>query len=202
MTQSFYHNIKSIKFPKSLKRIDSYAFQSGNYLTEVNLPEDLEYIGVNAFGSCPISKVTIGNKVNCDDGTPFSGTNLTEIIYSGNHIVYIPTDYKKEINIKDGVSVIPENTFNGVKSKKITIPRSVTHVKPSAFVNSVADFIILDQCQLLMQADEVLNFNSYNASSTQFILDIDSVIPAENISGNYTFNMVQILPVILIQKKQ
>lgn len=44
--------ISSIRLPNTLKRIESYAFRENHHLTTITIPENVEYIGTNAFANC------------------------------------------------------------------------------------------------------------------------------------------------------
>ena len=44
--------ISSIRLPNTLKRIESNAFTENHHLTTITIPENVEYIGKNAFANC------------------------------------------------------------------------------------------------------------------------------------------------------
>ena len=44
--------ISSIRLPNTLKRIESNAFTENHHLTTITIPENVEYIGTNAFYGC------------------------------------------------------------------------------------------------------------------------------------------------------
>lgn len=44
--------ISSIRLPNTLKRIESNAFTENHHLTTITIPENVEYIGTNAFANC------------------------------------------------------------------------------------------------------------------------------------------------------
>ena len=67
--------------PNTVKRLGEDAFSGFTWLTEVNLPDALEYIGICAFEGCSgLTSIMIPNTVTEIDGHAFMGcTGLTEI---------------------------------------------------------------------------------------------------------------------------
>ena len=61
----------SVKLPKTLKRIEAGTF-SGSPITEIEIPDSVEYIAGEAFRSCAsLASVTLGRGIRELDGNPF-----------------------------------------------------------------------------------------------------------------------------------
>ncbi len=96
------------------------SFYNCKNLSEIVLPETIEYIGKNAFSYCSILKeINIPNGVTTIGKNSFS--NCKEI---------------KKINISEGVNSICDGAFtNCTKLTQISIPESVTTIGISVFSN-------------------------------------------------------------------
>ena len=80
-----YSGITSISLPPSVKRLADRAF-SNTKIKSIVLPENLEYIGEGAFGSCgELRKITIPAKVETLASAAFSGCEkLYEVLLAEN----------------------------------------------------------------------------------------------------------------------
>lgn len=92
--------ITKVILPKSLKRIETSAFYRMNYLKEITIPENVEYIGVSAFTYCPLTKVISlsANPIPLTNGDPFPGgsgmtKNITLEIPQGSKSKYQAMSY-------------------------------------------------------------------------------------------------------------
>lgn len=74
--------IKTVKLPKTLKRIEQSAFYRLYSLTEITIPENVEYIGMYAFTYCPkLKKVTsLAAEPKPLSSDPFPSTNMNKNI--------------------------------------------------------------------------------------------------------------------------
>ena len=115
-------SLKSITIPDSVTSIGECAFY-GSGLTTVKLPEKLNDIGVDAFGSTPIIK-----------------NQKTEIKYIGSTIISCDTD-AEELTIGDNVTTIASyafmayirDSYSGIASlnnnlKSVIIPKNVKYI--------------------------------------------------------------------------
>lgn len=146
---SNFTNIKSINFPNSLKSIERYAFYSSG-LTEVNLNNQLEIIGAEAFAFTSIQKITIPESVKLIYIRAFSNCySLREINYNAINCTYDALDGTtihylfgaalslQTVNIGNKVEKIPVGAFGGMQSvESIKLPDSVKEVQDYAFNNS------------------------------------------------------------------
>ena len=141
--------VKNISFPDSLKTIERYAFYS-SYLTEVNLNNQLETIGVEAFSFTFIQRITIPENVKNIYKKAFSNCFLLqEVNYNaincnydaleGTDIYYLfgAALSLKTVNIGNRVEKIPKGAFGGLQRvENIKLPDSVKEVESCAFFNS------------------------------------------------------------------
>ena len=61
--QHFPATLRHIELPKSLKRIEDYTFENCGQLKDINVPEDLEYIGSYSFSKTAIESFVVPAKV-------------------------------------------------------------------------------------------------------------------------------------------
>ena len=71
--------VTKVSIPATVKRIENCAFQNAANLTAIDLPEGVEFIGMDAFYGCPLTSVTIPGSVTMirSYGFPTSLTSLT-----------------------------------------------------------------------------------------------------------------------------
>lgn len=124
--------LQSVKFGNGIKRIENSTF-SGTPLREVVIPQNVTYIGENAFGDCKkLTKVTINNKVKEIKGGAFSGcTNLQTFILPSDNPYY---------TVEDGVLFNKDKTLliqypSGKKNVSYVIPSGVKKIADYAFEN-------------------------------------------------------------------
>ncbi len=111
-------SLTSVKLPKTLKKIGSYAFSGCSGLTSVTIPDSVTSIGDRAFQDCSsLTSVTIPDSVTSIPVQTFDGcSSLTSV------------------TIPDGVTTIGSSAFNGCSSlTSVTIPDSVTEICYCAF---------------------------------------------------------------------
>ena len=75
--------IKKVILPKSLKRIEASAFYRVMYLTEITIPENVEYIGMQAFTTCVSLKKVISLSADpkpLSNGDPFPNPGMSKNI--------------------------------------------------------------------------------------------------------------------------
>ncbi len=111
-------SLTSVKLPKTLKKIGSYAFSGCSGLTSVTIPDSVTSIGDRAFQDCSsLTSVTIPDSVTSIPVQTFDGcSSLTSV------------------TIPDGVTTIGSSAFNGCSSlTSVTIPGSVTEIYNYAF---------------------------------------------------------------------
>lgn len=134
------------KIPQSVKRIYDYAFCGSNF-AEVNLPDNLEYIGKYCFAGCDnLETVTIPEKVNTIGTGAFSHCDSLKTVnflpiycnIEESNVGVFGGCYKLEnFNFGDKNKYIPDYLFNGLSFvESISIPDSVTDIGSYTFANT------------------------------------------------------------------
>lgn len=108
----------SIKLPKKLKRIESFAFSTNKELKSIDIPNEVNEINHYAFSNCSsLERVHVGSSLK----------KLEDGIFSG-------CESLKHVSA-DKVEIVGTNAFNECTSlEEIRLPR-VTHIGNSAFKN-------------------------------------------------------------------
>ncbi|WP_294491159.1 leucine-rich repeat domain-containing protein, partial [uncultured Ruminococcus sp.] len=103
--------LTKITFAKSVKKIGDFAFQDCIGLSELVLPESLEYIGTSAFGAgfghkanVELPELKIGKNVKRIRGYAFTGYKVKKLVVDSKN-PYFKTDGKKLTSI-DGSTEI------------------------------------------------------------------------------------------------
>ena len=98
-------------------RIKSVHYDGCEHLTEVVLPEGLEYIGVDAFMNCgDLTKINIPDSVKIIERSAFEGCCSL-----------------RELHLPSGLDGIDDNTFFGCESlEELVLPDPIEYVGPNA----------------------------------------------------------------------
>ncbi len=149
-------SLTSVKLPKTLKKIGSYAFSGCSGLTSVTIPDSVTSIGDRAFQDCSsLTSVTI----------PDSVTEICYCAFSGCRSL-------TSVTIPDGVTTIGSSAFNGCSSlTSVTIPDGVTTIGSSAF-NGCSS---LTSVTIPGSVTEIYNYAFYGCSSLTSVTIPDSV---------------------------
>lgn len=113
----YNQKIKSVTIPESVKKISEYAFYRCENLEYANIPENVEYIGAEAFFGTPFEE-SLGN----DDFIIINDKFLYK--YNGN---------SDNVTIPNGVTSICNGVFYENNLINIEIPESVEYIGMSAF---------------------------------------------------------------------
>ena len=136
-----YLSITSVKFPDSLKEIDSYSFTDCTNLTEVTLPANIERLGFHVFENCT-SLETINfpdHPVKTADFT-FDNTpwltaqrQKSPLVIVNNALIDARTA-KGDVTVPSNVQYVAGGAFS--KNEDVTsvvLPTSVTEIGDSTF---------------------------------------------------------------------
>ena len=130
--------LKSIVLPNSLEKIAAYTFHRCENLTEINVPKNVNEIGVNAFNGATSEdgKTSALAKITVDKDNP-NFKSVDGIVFSkdGKTIVsYPPAKSGDKYEIPSEVNQIAENAFtNAHNLTSITIPEGVTEILDDTF---------------------------------------------------------------------
>lgn len=111
-----FGKVSKIILPDSIMIIDEKGFSDNKNLSDINLPEGLEEICLNAFLNCTaLKKITIPSTIQSFENA-FVGSGLEEVI------------------ISSGIKEISAYAFNDCKNlSKVTIPETVEEIGVCAF---------------------------------------------------------------------
>lgn len=136
------NTFKKIDLPSSVKRIERGAFSSCTQLTDVKLPNKLDWMDYDVFDNTPWwdaqpnGFVTLGSILYSYKGEVPVGTKLTlpaQIKYLASRC-FSNQKNLEEIVLPDGVKVIGESIFSGCSSlKKVKLPTDLTEIPKSMF---------------------------------------------------------------------
>lgn len=113
--------IEKVTIPNTVKVIESYAFDECCNLEEVNLPEEINYIGAYAFSNTAIKKITLPRCIE----------------YLANSLFYECRNLR-EVVLNNNIEVIGYFTFaNCINLRKINIPNSIKKITASSFANCI-----------------------------------------------------------------
>lgn len=133
-----YKSASSLAIPTSATAIANSAFEE-TAITSINIPDNIESIGVSAFESCfSLASVTFGNGITTIPEKAFYNCGLESITIPST-IKTIGKEafsycYLQTITFSEGLETIGENAFkNCNKLKTVTIPNSVTTIGKGVF---------------------------------------------------------------------
>ena len=187
-------SLKTIRFSNSLYMIDSHAFENCTALENIVLPNSLRELENDVFTGCTsIEELTIPISTNaaCYWAQPAFGreTNIKKIIFSKGrgrgfdyehdpeesfHELYPSTPWylskapSLEIIFSEGIGSIGSYMFFGCNNiKNITIPKSVSNIRSSAFAccNSLTAINVEEGSQHFCSVDGVL----FNKNKTRLV---------------------------------
>ena len=119
--------------------IDSCAFLNKTYLTEVVIPESVEFIDFSAFYGSGIVRVSIPSSVKSIGSSAFGSCNSLNSVYITDIEAWCNIDFAndKANPFSNGATLY----VNNVITKNINIPNTITHIKKYAFymmpINSI-----------------------------------------------------------------
>ena len=163
------------ELPSTLKTIDVAAFANSSNLETVNLPDELESIGTNAFYFAGLTSIEIPSSVVSMGSGAFSYCDLEELIIR-NGIPELPSgafegnDELEFVVVPGSVKYIGEDAFRGCESlETVILCEGVEYIGASAFEN-IKTFAIPDSFQSVASSD-MGEPNPTNSSSTVYCND-------------------------------
>lgn len=78
---TYFPNLDTVSFPDSLQRIESWAFPECYYLTTVDIPENVVYIGEYAFRNSGLTKIKLPDGIQYIGQNAFEGVSHDFVIY-------------------------------------------------------------------------------------------------------------------------
>ncbi len=138
--------ISSVHIGANVKSIENQAFNGYALLTEIEIPEGVENIGICAFNECSFKTVTLPKSLTTICAGAFGDNeNLKSVTFlGGNNLVICPkgsssSPFKGCTNLEtvilgEGVTELGNSAFAGLPAlKSINIPATVTTIGNYAF---------------------------------------------------------------------
>jgi len=189
-------NADLYSFQDRVTVIGNKAFEGCKTLSDFVLPNKVKKIGVDAFASSSLKRITIPTSVSEIGSGAFSQSHeLSEIIVSKENQLYSSIDgalYNKnqtsllccpagyqaiEFDIPEGISTISQSAFSGCnKIVKINIPESVLNIGSNAFsyCTSLKSIVIPNSVKVIMHMILIGCTDLQNATIGSSVRLIDS----------------------------
>lgn len=133
-----------ITLPSTLESIGASAFESASGITNLVIPASVKSIGERAFSyiKANVDKVVLSADAVVGEEAFYNTTNVKEVeIHTkevGKSLFYRSTGLTKA-TIGDGITELPESTFDGASSLETVIkPTTLTTIGSSAFSSTTA----------------------------------------------------------------
>lgn len=134
-----HDELETIVLPEGLESIEIYGFVGLKGLKTINIPNSVKFIGMEAFSGC-----TSLENVNIPDGVrielrAFKGSGLTSVDMTGKKValttgVFSNCKNLKSIIFSDKEKEIPMEVCNGCSSlENVVLPNSITTINGYAF---------------------------------------------------------------------
>lgn len=148
------------------------SFSGASSLVSIELPENLENIGLDCFSNCDqLKEISIPSKVeNVEKGAFQSCDNLVSVVFEGTNLKSIGKrsfagcELITEIIIPEGVVTIGEQAFNDCSSlNKLSLPDSLRDIGRSAFANTqISEIHFPENIDLTNMDATAFGINTYN----------------------------------------
>lgn len=112
--------VTDLVIPEGVKEIKDYAFESGEYITSVTLPQSLTHIGRSAFEDCGMTSVVLPQSLTHIGSRAFKDCGMTSIVIPENVCTiegYAFGDLQS-VTLGRGVKSIGKDAFGDPKNNK------------------------------------------------------------------------------------
>ncbi|SFB86094.1 leucine-rich repeat domain-containing protein [Ruminococcus albus] len=134
-------NIREVRLPDTVEKIDLLAFGGCNNLTDVNIPSSLRELGGNIFMDTKIKEIELPEGMTKIDFHAFLGSSSLEKVTLPDSIeaidcaAFADCNNLKEINLPDGLKIVSAYAFDRTALSKVTLPDSVEEIDYLAFAD-------------------------------------------------------------------
>ena len=188
------YRLKSVTLPKTIFRIDDYAFYGCYNLVSINL-ENVLVIGDRAFYLCGLTEVSLDGKflgkesfMGCSLKSikiPGTWTSISDFEFTGCHFT--------DLVIPDNIKTIGKYAFSNDYLKTLTIGRSVTRIDEGAFncgtLDTVRIFAITPP-----EGSEIFMFNEKDYAYATLYVPNGSLQAYRNATGWSNFQNIREMP--------
>lgn len=189
--------LRNLVFPINLQSIGKRAFAECSILNQVILPANVVALGDEAFHNCKnITNITLPNSlVDVGENTLNGLSNLNSISMSANFTLKylfgtednsIPVSIKN-ININEGVSILPEAFFKDcLHIQNVILPSTLTIIKREAFMNCASLATVERKGAYEFNSIEEYAFwNCFNLASFKLMTNTPASAHSLAFSGEY-----------------
>lgn len=139
-SRAFYSckNLSSVNIPNNIISIGESAFSGCTSLSSVEIPYSVEEIGEKAFDACSgLSSLKIlNNKTRIGKGAFGRCKKISDIVYTSDCFINLPTSHVGQFIIPDGIKTISSHAFWGCRYlRSVSIPNSITTIENDAFLD-------------------------------------------------------------------
>lgn len=134
--------VGKVEFGPELDAIPNHVFKGCEWLTEAELPDNVQFIGEHAFHDCSnLTGIVLPEGLNEIREYAFCKSGITEILLPESLTTLEDGAFSaclnlKEISIPSGVTELQTSLFSGSKNlQRVTVTDSVIKVRPYAFSN-------------------------------------------------------------------
>lgn len=142
--------IAGVVLPQSLKRIENYAFFNCYEMEEIDIPDQVEWIGDYAFAACKLKEIRLPS------GLQWIGDGAFDFYYSS---------CPDELVIPSGVRRIGQDALY---ARRVVFSASPVEVPANPFCSGVTEVVIPDDHPTL----KVVNGNVYSADERRLICQL------------------------------
>ena len=138
--QSFRNCIKTVELPDNLNIIGMQAFDNCKKLSSIVIPESVEVIGKWAFYNCSsLKSLNIPEKVHAFGYAAFVGIGVTEPLMNSRYFCFMPRNYSGKYTVPEGTKTIIAYAFDKCTNlTEVIIPSSATTLSYYALSNCSA----------------------------------------------------------------
>ena len=144
--------LEKVVLPEKLERLEASAFAFCEALTEIDLPEGVQFLGRNAFERCGFASICIPDSVTEIEGNPFKNCKaLRTVELSPNHPLLTVQDgmlidhvHQRVLRrlttgavciVPEGIKEIADGAFGRIPElTEITLPGSLEKIGEAAFI--------------------------------------------------------------------
>ena len=128
-------SLTSVKLPKTLKKIGSYAFSGCSGLTSVTIPDSVTSIPVQTFDGCSsLTSVTIPDGVTTIGSSSLTSVTIPDSVTEICYCAFSGCRSLTSVTIGNSVKYIENYAFDGCSGlTSVTIGNSVTFIDSEAF---------------------------------------------------------------------
>lgn len=151
--------IKHVYLPKTIRKINDYAFYDCELLTYINLEDNIDYIGIGAFANTNLNSIKIPTKISVIREMSFKDSHLETLIIPSNikkieSYAFSGNSFLSKLIFMEGVEEIEKKAFSIVTDRM-----SISHMfSKKYYINESLFDIELPKSLIKLGEDNFSNF--------------------------------------------